>query len=150
MNFREAKFQNFPGSIPPDLPTILPPKGLHTILAGPTLNFFRRDCYYQCVKLSIILRILRRQKDASFLSRKRCTFRIIQRYILYFKDCWHEVRSSLKCTPRRKSCVRACLSYGRALQLLSDIKIIACGVFAFFSLSFHKDSHRGVIHDTAS
>ena len=134
----KINFQISRGSIPADSRFILPPKGLHTILAGQTLNCFRRACYYQCVKLGIILRILRRQKDASFLSGKGCTFRIIQIYILYFKDCWHEVRSSLKCTPRRKSCVRACLSYGRALQLLSDIKIIACGVFAFFSLSFHN------------
>ena len=86
MHFREVKFQNFPGEHAPG-PPYCTRAVLHTIFAGLTLNCFRRACYYQWVKLSIILLILRRQKDVSFLSRKVCTFRITQRYILYFKDC---------------------------------------------------------------
>ena len=77
VHFREAKFKNFPGSMPPEPPSVLVPSALHIIFAGITLNCFHRACYFQWVILSIILRILRTQKDASFLSRKGCTFRII-------------------------------------------------------------------------
>ena len=83
--------------MPPDPARVLMPSALHIIFAGLTLNCFRRACYFQWVILSIILRILRTQKDVSFLSRKGCTFRIYRN--IYFKDCWHEVRSSLKFTP---------------------------------------------------
>ena len=58
----KLNLKNSRGSMPPDPPTVLVPKALHTIFAGLTLNCFRLACYYQWVKLSIILRILRRQK----------------------------------------------------------------------------------------
>ena len=48
---------NFPGSMPPDPPSVLAPSVLDTIFAGLTLNCFRRACYFQSVILSIILRI---------------------------------------------------------------------------------------------
>ena len=67
VHFREAKFQNIPA---PD-----------TIWAGLTLNYFRQVGYFQSVTLTMILRILRTQKDVSFLSRKGRTSRIVQRYI---------------------------------------------------------------------
>ena len=73
-----------------------------TILAGLTLNCFRRACYFQSVTHGIILRILRTQKVVSFLSRNGCTLRVVQRY--YFKDCCADTRSAPK---SRKSCVRA-------------------------------------------
>ena len=81
VHFREAKFQNFPGEHVPDSPSVLASSALHIIFAGLTLNCFRRACYFQWVILSIILRILRTQKDVSFLSRKGSTFRIIWKYI---------------------------------------------------------------------
>ena len=40
---------------------------------------------------------------------------------IYFKDCWYEVRSSLKCTPRRKSCVRACRLYRHIVAVKATI-----------------------------
>ena len=49
VHFREAKFQNLPGSMPPDPPSGLAPSALDTIFAGLTLNFFRRACYFQSV-----------------------------------------------------------------------------------------------------
>ena len=81
VHFRKAKFQNFPGEHTPGPPSLLAPSALHTNFGGLTLNCFRRAYYFKSVILSIILRILRTQKDVSFLSRKRCTFRIIQRYL---------------------------------------------------------------------
>ena len=74
VHFREAKF-------PPDPPSLLAPSALHTIWAGLTLNCFRQAGHFQSVTLTMILRILRTQKDVSFLSRKGCTSRIVQRYI---------------------------------------------------------------------
>ena len=68
------------GSMPPD-PSALASLVLDAIFAGLTLNCFRRACYYHRVILNMISRILRTQKDVSFLSRKGCTFRIIQRNI---------------------------------------------------------------------
>ena len=68
-------------SMPPDPPSLLAPSALNTIWAGLTLNCFRRAGYFQSVILTMTLRILRRQKDVSFLSRKGCTSRIVQRYI---------------------------------------------------------------------
>ena len=65
LNFKISR-----GSMPPDPPSVLVPSALNTILAGLTLNCFGRACYFQSVILSIILRILRTQKDASSLSRK--------------------------------------------------------------------------------
>ena len=62
--FREDKVQNFA------------PLALDAIWVGLTLNCFRRAGIP-----TMILRILRTQKDVSFLSRKGCTFRIVQRYI---------------------------------------------------------------------
>ena len=56
---------------------------------------------------NITFSILITQKDVSFFSVEKGAPSVLYRDI-YFKDCWHEVRSSLKCTPRRKSCVRAC------------------------------------------
>ena len=44
MDFREAKFQNFPASMPPEPPSVLVPLALDPILAGPTLYCFRRAC----------------------------------------------------------------------------------------------------------
>ena len=76
LNFKISR-----GSMHPDPPSVLAPLALNTTFARLTMNCFRRACYYQWVILSIILRILRTQKDVPFLSRKRDTFRIIQRYI---------------------------------------------------------------------
>ena len=44
VDFREAKFQNFPGDHAPGPPTVLTPLALQPILAGPTLNCFCRAC----------------------------------------------------------------------------------------------------------
>ena len=44
VRFREAKFQNFPGSMPPDPPSVLAPPVLDPPLAGSTLNYFHRSC----------------------------------------------------------------------------------------------------------
>ena len=71
--------------MPPDPPpslSLLAPSALDTIWAGLTLNCFRRAGYFQSVILAMILRILRTQKDVSFLSRKGCTSRIVQTYVL--------------------------------------------------------------------
>ena len=62
-------------------PSILAPSTLDIIFAGLTLKCFRRACYFQSVIVSIILCILRTQKNVSFLNRKGCTFHIIQRYL---------------------------------------------------------------------
>ena len=78
LNFKISR-----GSMPPDPPTLLAPLALDTIWAGLTLNCFRQASYFQSVTLTMILRILRTQKDVSFLSRKGCTSRIVQRYIFY-------------------------------------------------------------------
>ena len=42
VHFREAKFQNFQGEQNPDPFSVLAPSALDPILAGPTLNCFRR------------------------------------------------------------------------------------------------------------
>ena len=98
MHFREAESKISRWTMSPEPPSVFAPLALDTIFAGHTLNCFRRACYYQWVTgNSMILCTLITQKDVSFFSRKECTFSIVQRYI--FKDCWHEVRSSLKCTP---------------------------------------------------
>ena len=77
VHFREAKFQlKFPGP-----PSVLAPSALDTIWAGLTLNCFHQAGYFQSVTLTMILRILRTQKDVYFLSRKGCTSRIVQRHI---------------------------------------------------------------------
>ena len=68
--------------MPPDPPSVLAPLALDTIFAGLTINCFHRSCYFKWGIVSIILRILLTQKDVSFLSRKGCTFRIMQRYIM--------------------------------------------------------------------
>ena len=83
MDFREAKFQNFPGEHSPGPPSLLAPSALDTIWVGLTLNCFLRAIasYFQSVILTMILRILRIQKEVSFLSRKGCTSRIVQIYI---------------------------------------------------------------------
>ena len=86
LHFREAKFQNFPGERAPGPPSLLAPLALDTICAGLTLNCFRRPGYFQSVILTVILRILRIQKDVSFLSKKGCTSRIVQIYILRTAD----------------------------------------------------------------
>ena len=85
VHFREAQFQNFPGGHAPDPPTVLAPPALDTIFARITLNCFRRACYYQWIILSIILRILRTQKDVSFSIEKGVPS-VLYREI-YFKDC---------------------------------------------------------------
>ena len=57
LNFKISR-----GSMPPDPPpSLLAASALDTILAGLTLNCFRRACYFQSVKLSIILRILHKK-----------------------------------------------------------------------------------------
>ena len=81
LNFKISR-----GSMPPDPPSLLEPSALNTIFAGLTLNYFRWACYDQWVILGIILCILPTQKDVSFLSRKGCTFRIIQIYVLRTTD----------------------------------------------------------------
>ena len=77
----KLNFKIFRGSMPRDLPSLLAPSALDTIWAQLTLNCFRRAGYFQWVILTMILRVLRTQKDVSFLSRKGCTSRIVQRYI---------------------------------------------------------------------
>ena len=69
----------------PDPPSVLAPLALDTIFAGLTLDCFRWDCYYQGEILSIILRILRTQKEDSFLSRNGAPS-VLYRDI-HFKDC---------------------------------------------------------------
>ena len=78
LNFKISR-----GSMPPDPPSLLASSALDTIWAGLTLNCFRWAGYFQSEILTMILRILRTQKDVSFLSRKG--YCIVQRYI-YFKD----------------------------------------------------------------
>ena len=58
-----------------------------------SLNCFRRDCYYQWVILSIMY-----TKRMFLFSVEKGAPSVLYRGI-YFKDCWHEVRSSLKYTP---------------------------------------------------
>ena len=65
LNFKISR-----GSMPPDPPSIPAPSALDIIFARLTLNCFRRACYFQSAILSIILCILRTQKDISSLSRK--------------------------------------------------------------------------------
>ena len=69
----------------PDLPSLLAPSALDTIWAGLTLNCFRQAGYFQSVTLTMILRILRPQKDVSFLSRKGCTKGLLKRDQLKLK-----------------------------------------------------------------
>ena len=90
------------GSMPPDSPSLLAPSALDFIWAGLTLNCFRQAGYFQLVTLTMILRILRTQEDVSFLSRKGCTKGLLTRDPLKLKV--HPP------PPRRKSCVRACMS----------------------------------------
>ena len=76
LNFKISR-----GSMPPDYPSLLANLALDIIWAGLTLNCFRRAGYFQSVILIMILGILRTKKDVSFLSRKGCTSRIVQRDI---------------------------------------------------------------------
>ena len=95
---REAKLQNFSGEHAPRAPLVLNP----IFAAELILNCFRRACYYQWVILSIIiLCILITQKAVSFFSVEKGAPSVLYRGI-YFKDCWHEVCPSLKCTPLPK------------------------------------------------
>ena len=73
------------GSMPPDPPSLLAPSALDFIWAGLTLNCFRQAGYFQLVTLTMILRILRTQKDVSFLSRKGCTKGLLTRDPLKLK-----------------------------------------------------------------
>ena len=45
MDVREAKFQNFLGSMPPDSPSVLAHLALDSTLAGSTLNCFHRASF---------------------------------------------------------------------------------------------------------
>ena len=75
VHFREAKSQNFQGTCP------------RTPLVLSHLQYlilFLPD--QQWVIITIILRILIAQKHFSIFTRKGCTFRIIQRYILRTAD----------------------------------------------------------------
>ena len=74
------------GTMPPDPPSLLAPSALDAIWAGLTLNCFRQAGYVQSVKLTMILRILRTQKDVSFLSRKGCTSRIVSVFSFSFNN----------------------------------------------------------------
>ena len=79
LNFKISR-----GSMPPDPPSVQAPKALDNFFAGLTLNYFcRASVLFPRAIVSIVLRNLPAQKDLSFLSRKRCTFRID----IYFKDC---------------------------------------------------------------
>ena len=121
LNFKISR-----GSMPPGPPIETVPSALDHIIAGPTLNYFRWACYYQWVIVSIILRILITQKHFSFFTRKRCTFRIIQK---------HKVHSSLKCTPPppHPPAERAAYAPGNALKLVKFCIInYAKPVFSFF------------------
>ena len=73
LNFKFSR-----GSMPPD-PPVYSRLRRSILFFGITLNCFRRACYYQWV-----LRMLRTQKDVSFLSRKGCTFSIVQIYIYIY------------------------------------------------------------------
>ena len=97
VHFREAKFQNFLGEHAPGPPSILALSALDIIFARLTLKCFRRACYFQSIILSIILRIFVHKKMFLFSVEKGAPS-VLYSYI-YFKDCRHEVRSSLKCTP---------------------------------------------------
>ena len=81
LNFKISR-----GSMPPHPPSLLAPSALDANWAGLTLNCFRPAGYFQSVILTMILRILRTQKDVSFLSRKGCTSHTVQRYILRTAD----------------------------------------------------------------
>ena len=102
VHFREAKFQNFPGEHQcPRTPLAYSRfRSLDIVFAGLTLKYFRRACYFQSLILSIILRIFVDKKMFLFSVEKGAPS-ILYRDI-YFKDCLHEVRSSLKCSPRPK------------------------------------------------
>ena len=76
LNFKISR-----GSMPPNPSSVTAPLALDPILVESTLYCFRRAGYFQSVILTMILRISRTQKDVSFLSRKGCTSRIVQRYI---------------------------------------------------------------------
>ena len=80
LNFKISR-----GSMPPDPPSLLAPSALKTIWAGLTLNCFRRAGYFQSVTLTIILCILRTQKDV-FFSVEKGAPPVLYRDI-YFKDC---------------------------------------------------------------
>ena len=86
VHFREAKFSG--GACPQTRLVYSHLLALKTIFARLILNCFRQHCYYHWVILSIILRILCTQKDVSFLSRKRCTFCIIQIYVFQVLLTW--------------------------------------------------------------
>ena len=80
LNFKISR-----GSMPPDPPSVLAPLALDPIFAGLTLNCFHLACNYQPVILSIILRILITQKDASFSVVKGVPSVLYRD--MYFKDC---------------------------------------------------------------
>ena len=63
-----------------------PHSALDIIFAGLTLNCFRRAWYFQSVILSIILRILRTQKDVSFLYTVEKGAPSVLYRDIYFKD----------------------------------------------------------------
>ena len=125
LNFKISR-----GSMPPDPPNLLTPSALDTIWVGLLpMNCFHRSCYFKWVIVNIILRFLLTQRDVSLLSRKGSTF--VLHKDIYFKDCWHEVRSSLKCTPPpapththtpQKLCTRLGSEQIRSEQNRTDIR----------------------------
>ena len=66
VHFRESNFKITRGSMPPDLPSLLVPSALDIIWAGLTLNCFCQAGYFQLVTLTMMLRILRIQKNVFF------------------------------------------------------------------------------------
>ena len=109
VQFREAKFQNFPGELAPGLPPFSRAFGARSYfcrnnseLLPPGLLLPMGNSQYNILYLNYT------KGCFLFLVEKRGAPSVLFRDI-YFKDCSHEVRSSLKCTsppPRhsRKSC----------------------------------------------
>ena len=106
VHFREAKFRNFPGSMPPGPPP--PPPRC-------TRAFGARSCFRltnsELLPLGMLLPM------GNTISQYNITYLVTQNIFhfslekgapsilyrdIYFKDCWHEVRSSLKCTSSPK------------------------------------------------
>ena len=76
LNFKISR-----GTMPPD--PLVYERQRRSILFLPDYELLLPGLLFPRAIVSIVLRILPTQKDFSFLSKKRCTFRID----IYFKDC---------------------------------------------------------------
>ena len=79
-------------------------------LTNSDLPCFRWACYNHRVIISIILHILTTQKH--FFSLGKGAPSVLYRDI-YFKDCWHKVRSSFKCPLPPQKKLHTCLCWLR-------------------------------------